>query len=113
MGQGDKSQKNERRLSAYYSLEQKKDLTKLGIKKINHKKHILKEEAIRLPGITSTTFKNQTFEIVSAGITGGGISDLYDRKIVEKFSKEYQKLIGIKETNPTKLTQLKKQIKKI
>ena len=52
---------------------------------------ISKEEAIRLPGITSTTFKNQTFEIVSAGITGGGISDLYDRKIVEKFSKEYQK----------------------
>ena len=112
MGQADKSQKNERRLSAYYSLEQKKDLTKLGIKKINYKKHILKEEAIGLPGITSTTFKNKTFEIVSTGITGGGISDLYDRKIVEKFSKEYQKLIGIKETNPTKLTQLKKTDKK-
>ena len=34
MGQGDKSQKKERRLSAYYSLDQRKELKSLGIQKI-------------------------------------------------------------------------------
>ncbi len=111
MGQGDKSQKKERRLSAYYSLDQRKELKNLGIQKIDFKKYILKEEAIKLPGITGATFKNNTFNIASKGITGGGITNCYDRKIVEKYSRDYQKNTGLKEIISPSVEKIDKQEK--
>ena len=111
MGQGDKSQNNERRLSAYYSLEQKKELKKLNLTKIDYKKYILKEEATQLSGITASMFKDGTFTAVGKGLPkGAAVTEFYDRKIVINHHKELLNSLKIPGTNiiiPTNHNDLK------
>jgi superfamily II DNA or RNA helicase len=112
MGQGDKSQIYERRLSAYYSLQQKKTLKKLNLIKIDLKKYIVKEEAIKLLGITASMFKDGTFTAKGKGLPkSSGVTEFYDRKIVINHHKELLNSLKIPGTDlqvPTNQNELKK-----
>ena len=115
MGKGDQSQKFEKRVSAYYSIDQKKDLEKIGLIDIDKEKFILKEEALKIPGITLKLFKSKKLKSVFRGIHRGGQAYYYDKKLINKIAKTNVKKLKIPGTNliiPTQQTELKEFLEK-
>ncbi|MDC2985405.1 DEAD/DEAH box helicase family protein [Candidatus Pelagibacter sp.] len=101
MGKSDKSQIYEKRLSAYYSKDQKKDLSKEYIKKFSTDNFITKNQALLLPGISERVFEKEKFKPIAKGKArkGSKITDLYDKKEITDYHNKLLKSLIIPGTN--------------